>query len=115
MEALERPLCEAIKVKPEFPRKPQEVGNTRNVGYLPRKTAYRKWKEPKREMYVPVSKAERNWRSEECFDIRYVHAEFGVCLAGFQSCSTPVFSHYAPCLSFYNGNIYPVPLYAGSM
>lgn len=36
---LKRPLCEAGKVKPALPWKPQEVGGARIVGYLPRKTA----------------------------------------------------------------------------
>ena len=34
---------------------------------------------------------------------------------GFQSCFGPVFPHYAPFPMFWNGDVYPVPLYVGSM
>ena len=50
---------------------------------------------------------EKNWRSEEHFDIRHGDAELGVCPAGFHSCFGPVLPHDAP---FWNGNAYCVIL-----
>ena len=37
----ERPLCETVKVKAVLPWRPQDVGDARTVGYLPRKAANR--------------------------------------------------------------------------
>lgn len=68
----------------------------------------------KREKYVPVNKAKRNWRSKECFDMRHEDAEFTVCPADFRSLFGPEFSHCAPFPPFWNSNIYSVPLYIGS-
>ena len=62
-----------------------------------------------------VNKAECNWRSEERFDIRHGDTEFGACPDDFQSCFAPGFPHYAPFPAFWNGNIYPVPLYVGGI
>ena len=64
---LERPLCET-----------PDGGDIRVMGYLPRKTANREWSQPKRKKCVAVNKAERSWRSEDGFDLRPGHAEFGV-------------------------------------
>ena len=70
----------------------------------------RAWNQPKRKKCAAVSNAGRSWRSEEHFDIRRGDAEFGVCPAGFQSCFGPVFPHYAPFPTFWNDNVYPVPV-----
>ena len=35
--------------------------------------------------------------------------------AGFPSCFGPVLSHSVPIPPFWNDNVYPVPLYIGSM
>lgn len=75
-------------LKPGLPWIPQGVRDSRATGHLPPpQYANRDWNEPepKREKCVAVNKAERNWRSEEHFDIRYGDAEFGVCPVGFQS------------------------------
>jgi hypothetical protein len=40
-----------------------------------------------------IKTAEKTWRCEACFDIRYGDVEFGVCLARFWSCFGPVFPH----------------------
>jgi hypothetical protein len=43
--------------------------------------------EPAQEKEVLQSaKMRKEWRSEDCFDIRHGDAEFGVCPAGFQTC-----------------------------
>ena len=68
---LERPLCEAVKLKPGLPWRPQNVGDARAIGYLSRRAANREWNQPKRKKCVSVNKAERSWRSEEYFDIRH--------------------------------------------
>ena len=79
------------------------------MGYLSRGTANREWKQAKRKKGAAVNKAEQSWGSEEHFDISHGDAEFGVCPDGFQSCFGPVFPHYAPCPTFWNGNVYSVP------
>jgi hypothetical protein len=61
--------------------------------YLLRKDADREWKQPRRKKFVAVNSNERSWRSEECFDIRYGDAGFGICPAGFWSCICPIFPH----------------------
>lgn len=107
---------QAVKVKPGLPWRPQDVGDSRALGYLLRKAADREWSQPKREKCLVVNKSERNWRSEECFDIRHGDIAFGVCPAGFLlSFFGLVFPHYAPFPMFWNSNVYPVPLYDGSM
>jgi hypothetical protein len=63
-------------------------------GYLLRKAANKKWKQPIRKKCVAVNKAEKSWRSEEHFDIGHGDAESGVCPTSFQSCFGPVFPHY---------------------
>ena len=63
-----RSLCEAVKVKPGLPWRPQDVGDARAMGCL--------WRQPERKKCV--NKAE-SWRSKEHFDIRHGAAEFEVC------------------------------------
>lgn len=43
----ERPLNEAVKVKPEFCRRPQSVGNATTMGWLPRRAAHRECNQPR--------------------------------------------------------------------
>lgn len=56
----ERPLSEAVKVKPGFHWRPQDVGDARAMRYLPRRAADRVWNLLKREKYVAVKKAEKS-------------------------------------------------------
>jgi hypothetical protein len=93
----ERPLCEAVKLKPGLPWRSQDVGGSIVLGFLSRKAATWRWNQPKREKCVAVNKAERSWSSEEHFDIRPGDAEFRVYPAGFWSCFASVFS---PCVPF---------------
>lgn len=44
---LETPLNEAMKVKLGLPWRPQDVGDTGVVGYLPREAATREWNKSK--------------------------------------------------------------------
>ena len=60
---------EKLKVKPGLCWKHHNVGDSRVVGYLLRKAANREWNKPKREKFVSTNNTERNWRSEDCFDI----------------------------------------------
>lgn len=48
----ERPLNEAVKVKPELCWRPQSVGNATTMGSLPRRAAHREWDQPKRSVAV---------------------------------------------------------------
>lgn len=45
---LERPLHEAVKLKPGLPQKSQDVGDARAMGYRPRRAANRVWNQAKR-------------------------------------------------------------------
>jgi hypothetical protein len=54
----ERPLCEAVKVKPGLPWRLQNVGDARPLRYL-----------SMTKKRVEVNKAERSWKSEHHFDI----------------------------------------------
>ena len=49
---VERPLCEAVKLKPGLPWRTQDVRDARVVGYLPRRAAKREWNQPKRKKCV---------------------------------------------------------------
>ena len=89
--------------------RPQDIRDARTVGHLLSRAANRVWNQPKKECIVE-NKAERRWRSEECFDIRHEDAEFGVCPAEFWSCFGPVFPHYAHFPQFWNGDVDSVPL-----
>ena len=64
-----------------------------------------------RENWVVVNKAKRNWSSNEHFGIRHGDAEFGVCPAGFQYCSCPVFPHLCFFSSLLEWYVYSVTLY----
>ena len=79
---LEKPLCQAVKVKPGLPWRPQNVGDARAMGYLPRKAPNKAWNQPRRKECSAISKAERSLRYEH-FDIRHRDAKFGICLFCF--------------------------------
>lgn len=68
----------------------------------------------KREMCGTVNEVQMAEASKS-FDIGNGATGFWVCPAGLLSCFGPVCSHYAPILSFWNGNVYSVPLYVRSM
>lgn len=80
-----------LAMKFKLPWRPQDVRESRAMGYLLRKTANREWNQPKK--FVEVNKDERGWRFEEDFD-RHGDTEFGIFPAGFLSCFGPVFPHY---------------------
>jgi hypothetical protein len=54
------------------------------------------WNKPKKKKCVAVNKTERNWTSEECFNITHQNADFGVISAAFLFGFGPVFPYYAP-------------------
>ena len=110
----ERLLCEAVVVKPGLPWRSQDVGDARAVGFMLRKVANREWNQPKRKKYVAVNKAERSWSSHECFDIRHGDAIWSFPSCFFILLSSRI-SSLAPFPPFWNGNVYSVPFYAGSM
>ena len=73
---VERPLCEAVRLKSRLPWKTQDVRDARAVGNLLRKAAHREWNQPKRKKCAAVNKADCCWRSLERFDIRHEDTEF---------------------------------------
>ena len=75
---------EAVTLK--LPWRLKDVKDARAMGYMLRKAANREWNQPRRKQFVAVNKDEKEWRSEDCFDISHGDAEFGVCPAGFLSC-----------------------------
>ena len=62
---LQKPLHGTVKVKLELSWLPQDIRDTRAPGYLLRRAANCKLKQPKRKKCVVVNKAERSCRSEE--------------------------------------------------
>ena len=94
-EDQERPLNEGIKVKLGLTWRPQDVGSTRAVVNMFRRAVTWEWKQPKKKKCVAVNKVERNWTSEECFDITHQNADFGVVSAAFLFGFGPVFPYYA--------------------
>ena len=54
---------------------------------------------------VAVNKDERSCRSDECFEVRYVSAKYGVFSAVFWFCFGPFLA-----VTFWNVNVYPVML-----
>ena len=61
---VERPLCEAVKLKPGLPWTIHDVRDSRVMGYLLRSAANRGWNQPKRKKCVAINKAEKeleNW------------------------------------------------------
>ena len=88
------PLNEGMKVKLGLTWRPQDVGSTRAVGNLLRRAITGSGTSPKRKC-VAVNKTERNWTSEECFDITHQNADFGVVSAAFLFGFGPVFPYYA--------------------
>ena len=101
---------------------PQDAEDAGVVGHLPKKAVDCVWNESSREKYVAANKAER---SEEYFDIRHGHAEFGVTPLGFELALVENFLTMLPFLPF--GMVMyilchcmlevcdPVPLYVGSV
>lgn len=67
---LEESLCETVKLKPGLPQRPQDIGGTTAMEYLPRKAVRGSGTNPRERGSVAVSKAERSWSSEERFNIR---------------------------------------------
>ena len=59
---LEKPLCEAVKLKPVLPRRTQDVGDARIMGYLPRRAANRMWNQPQEE---EVWCGQQSWKELE--------------------------------------------------
>ena len=59
-ESPERPLHEAVKVKPGLLQRPQDVGDERVLGHLPRKAVNRKWNQSMRKKCVAINKDERS-------------------------------------------------------
>ena len=108
-----RPLHETVKVKPGLCWKLQVVGDDKVIGYPPKKSFNWRGKQPEREKYVSVNKADRRRRSKEWFDITHRDAEFGVWSAGFWSCVGLRFPYHALFYPCWDGNGYSVPLYVG--
>lgn len=94
-EGPDRPLREAVNVKPGWQRRPQEdIRDARPVRYLPRRAAYREWYRPKKEMYV-ASNPERAEPSKpfgsQVPEVTHGATGLGVCPAGFRSCLVQYF------------------------
>ena len=46
------PMCEAMKAKPGLPWRPEDVGDDRAMGYLPKKADNKEWSHPKKKVAV---------------------------------------------------------------
>lgn len=84
-----------MEVEAEFYWRPQEVGDAKSMGYLPRRVKDMVWNQAKRERKkrVSVNKAIRSGRSEKHFNFGYRDV---VCPACFHSNYGPVFLNYSP-------------------
>lgn len=91
---------------------PQDVGNTRSIVYLPTRSDYRDWNQPKRRKHATGAKLEMN-NHLSSFGIGLDHIGVGICLPVTWSFFDPVFSHYITILLFQKGN--SVPLYVGGV
>lgn len=60
----ERPLLEAVTVKPELHWRHQVVENAKKLGYLPKITTDKLWNQPKREKCVATGKSGRKGPSK---------------------------------------------------
>ena len=85
------------------------------MGYKPRKAADRAWNQPKREKRISLNEAEMSWRFEELFNVRHGEQNLEMTLIlglALVPCFLTIFSflHFGMVI-----NIYPVPLYVGSM
>lgn len=93
----ERPLHEAVRVKPGYCWRHQAVVDARTVGRMSRRAASQVWNKPETEKCV-ANKVGGSWSSDEHFDIRHRDAQFGVCLDDFHSYCGPVIPSYVPFL-----------------
>ena len=93
----ERPLCEAVKVKPGLHQSPQDVGNVRAVRHWPRRALDREWNQAKKEKCAVGSQAEGVGPSKST-DIRHKAIGFGVLFAG--CCSLVSMSSLCPHFFF---------------
>ena len=113
---VERPLHEAVKLKPGLPWKTQGVRDVRVWDTCRRELLMGSGTSPReRSVLHAVNKGKHGWGPEELFDIRHKNTEVRVCPTGFLSCFGLVFPIYAPFPALRNGNAYPVPLYVRSM
>lgn len=62
------PLFEAVKLKPRYSWRTQDVRDARIVRYLPRGASNSKWNQLKRKKCAAVKKPEQIWRLKEHFE-----------------------------------------------
>lgn len=106
-------MYEAVKVKSGLLWIPQDVRHARAVGSLQRKLLM-EWNQPKKKKCVTVTKAEKSWRSESILTSG-VEVQ---CLNLSSWFSVLLWWGYGHCASFpmlWNGNVYHVLFYVGSM
>lgn len=88
--AEERTLCEAVKMKPRFVKRPQDLkGRCQNHGMSPKGTANRDWNRHRREKCVADSKVGRTESSkhpntiQEVQDLEFVQLVSSLVLVQF--------------------------------
>jgi len=96
----ERPLCEAIKVKPGFYWRPQAVGYDRVIGNLPKRAADKVWNQPKRKNMLQSTKLKGIGDLKSVLTLDMGHRVWNL-PAGFRFCFGSVFPHYAPFPIFF--------------
>lgn len=89
----ERPLQEAVEVKPESCWRLQDAGDARVVGYPSRRTSSRERSMLQSIKLKRIGDLKRALASDR-------DREFGACPAGSQSYFGPIFPHYAPFSPF---------------
>lgn len=93
--------------------RPQDVGDA--MGYLLMRAANREWLTAQERSMLQATKQKGVGDLKNASTSDMESAEFGVCPSGFWSCFGPVSPYYSPFPPFWNGSVYPGPLYIQSM
>jgi hypothetical protein len=120
-----RAMHKVLKVKPKLQWKPKEIKDARIIEFLMRKAPGSEDNQPKKDamgaaaekaVEVKLPKLLGTHISPLCtLNSRHGDTGFNVCLAVFQSGFGPIPLFCATFPPFWNGNVYSVPLYIGSM
>lgn len=113
-----------MKIKPSLPWLPQDAEDNRLMGHLWRRAAGTEGSCPKREAADTACSGTGGVKLAESHGLDETSkgpgaegndSGFGACPAGFRFDFGPVFSCCSPFSPHWNGFVYSVPLYAGSM
>lgn len=106
-----RPSCETVQMKPGLCWRPRDAGDSGVVGYLPKKGSGGSPRERNAQWSANLLK--KKWLSPLTSDMELQDLEFALL------CFSLAWGHYFLTMSLslpsWNGNVYFVPLYVGSV